>query len=323
MIWIEYLLIPIDHGGELPNRGDLMMKKLLLSGVALAALAVTPVLAADLGRPVYKAPPPAPAPLVYNWGGWYVGLNAGGHWFNDDSVDISSSSGDFAPGQPNADIFASNFAALATGPFGTGHNGSFIGGGQLGYNWEFGGAWVAGFETDIQGVSHNNDASTTSSSLVDAVGNTIDGTVSVDRSLDYLGTVRGRLGYLATPTLLAYATGGLAYGHVKSSACISELASAGPDAHLLGGASTCGDFSETRAGWTVGGGLEWMFAPHWSLKAEYLFYDLGHVDYSAGAIAPVLIPPAVDAGSPLFVNSMQARTHFDGSIARGGINYHF
>src|SRR5205807_1225862 len=94
---------------------------------------------------------------------------------------------------------------------------------------------------------------------------------SVSRNLDYLGTVRARIGVTATPTFLLYGTGGLAYGGVSSSTSMTIAA------NLLNGtpvggvtpALTAGSYSATRTGWAAGAGGEWMFLPKWSLKFEY------------------------------------------------------
>jgi opacity protein-like surface antigen len=102
---------------------------------------------------------------------------------------------------------------------------AFIGGGQIGYNWQFTN-WVAGLEADIQGVAHNNNTASATSgpvSVPPCCGFTfILSTTSVSREVDWLGTVRGRLGILATPSLLFYGTGGLAYGHVKAPTAVSQ-----------------------------------------------------------------------------------------------------
>ena len=129
--------------------------------------------------------------------------------------------------------------------------------------------------------------------------------------------MRGRLGYLATPTLLAYATGGLAYGGVKSSANISQdnLGIFGADPQAF---SSSGNYSGTRTGWVVGGGLEWMFAPNWSLKAEYLHYDLGRATYALSALTYY-----GGFTAPLYASAPQASTRFNGNIVRAGISYHF
>jgi outer membrane immunogenic protein len=289
-----------------------------LSTGVLAGLSSLALLQAATAADLSVKAPVQKAPVIITWAGWYVGANAGGHWPNDQSVNIDGSSGGFNPAQANAPIFAAAYLNQAIGSFDVGDGSGFIGGGQVGYNWQFANVWLTGLEADIQGLSQSGGSGTSSSSVVDPFGNTLQTTVSVNKSLEYFGTVRGRLGWLATPSLLAYGTGGLAYGGVKSSACISQT-----DSNIfIGGASTCGGSSQTRFGWTVGGGLEWMFAPQWSLKGEYLYYDLGDVDYDL-SIAPLVLAGAAGAGSPMFVNSMHATTRFNGSIARVGVNYHF
>jgi outer membrane immunogenic protein len=75
--------------------------------------------------------------------------------------------------------------------------------------------------------------------------------------------------------------------------------------------------TDTRVGWTAGGGWEWMFAPRWSFKAEYLYYDLGHRTLNT-AIAQTLVPAL-----PFFGGTIQSTVWYDGFIARGGLNFHF
>jgi outer membrane immunogenic protein len=92
--------------------------------------------------------------------------------------------------------------------------------------------------------------------------------------MNFLGTVRGRLGYLAMPNLLVYGTGGLAYGNVTYSVDLAQYG------YSSAGATTQAAFanannSAVQVGWTAGGGAEWMFMQNWSAKVEYLYYDLG------------------------------------------------
>jgi len=292
------------------------MKKTLVSAAAIAlALSAGSAFAADL--PSHKAPPyiPPPPPL---WTGFYLGVNAGYTWSESNSVRIGTGSAGFNPVQPAAPIFAANYALLSSGVFPANHGG-FIGGGQIGYNWQFANTFVVGVEADIQGIAGSSSGSSTVSGLVDQGGNRIASVVSVQKNLDYLGTVRGRLGFLFTPSLLVYGTGGLAYGGVTTSANIAQIISGS----LIAPGFGAGSFSDTRVGWTVGGGLEWMFWPNWSAKVEYLYYDLGNVTYGVSPVAPILQPPALGAGAAMFVNFPQATTRFDGHIVRAGLNYHF
>jgi outer membrane immunogenic protein len=275
-------------------------------------------LAADL--PSYKSPPPPPLPPPPLWSGFYVGLNAGGTWASSNNVTTTA-----FPIFNNAGLGCGNLnecpissALAASSVIGSNNNGGFIGGGQIGYNWQFwGGKLVAGVETDIQGIAYSNNK---------ASGFGVSGPVTnfgafqyfsitqASKSLDYIGTVRGRLGWLFTPTLLAYGTGGLAYGGVSTSVSVFEsLVPPALTAPFFGASS----FSDTRVGWTAGGGLEWMFMPNWSAKVEYLYYDLGTVNTS------FVMVQTNNTGTNFLANALQSRARFNGNIVRAGVNYHF
>ena len=184
------------------------------------------------------------------------------------------------------------------------------------YNYQFSPAIVAGVEADIQGVAGGGGTSSFSLASHGVVNPThiFGGTVSASRTLDYLGTVRGRVGYLFTPSFLAYATGGLAYG-------TGNLSSPSPrrraPAAIIGSAFGGANASNSQVGWTVGGGLEWMFVNNWSVKFEYLYYDLGTVSLSA----PVQYTNAVTGAAGL--GASQTSAQFNGHIVRAGVNYHF
>ena len=304
-----------------------MHRSTIAAVAAVSIIALTQVAsAADLPRkaPVYTPPPPPPP--VLGWTGFYAGLNAGYHWSNS-SVDTVGTPGPFfVPDTfgPSSDLAAQ----LATTSLNAKNNG-FIGGGQIGYNWQFN-SWVAGLEADIQGIAHHNgtDSITLQGNLQPTFPDTIVSTTSVEKQVDWLGTVRGRLGFLATPTLLVYGTGGLAYGEVKANTSIAQTATCvyAPLGPCTGGGQTVtygttGSFSETRAGWTVGGGLEWMFAPQWSLKGEYLYYDLGEETFALPDLVATV--PGHCLGSTCWSAHVESKTRFNGNIARIGVNYHF
>jgi outer membrane immunogenic protein len=271
-----------------------------------------------------KAPPPPVAPVM-TWTGFYIGLNAGGAWDDNHSVDtLGQPVQGFADGIGTGS-FAANSAAAATGSTFFGNNGRFIGGGQIGYNWQFG-RGVAGFEADIDGLVQQNRTSILNNKVGPftffGAGEVINSQITNTRTLDYLGTIRGRLGFLATPSFLLYATGGGAYGGVGANTSIAQTNN---DCVLFPGncitptAASFGSASTTRFGWTAGAGGEWMFAPNWSAKAEYLYYDLGSISYNSTLTTPGL---SFMAGSAAIVN-VQSTAKFNGSIARVGINYHF
>jgi outer membrane immunogenic protein len=124
-------------------------------------------------------------------------------------------------------------------------------------------------------------------------------TDTLSYSVDWFGTVRGRLGY-AWDNLLLYATGGLAYGRVASTyhAVLS-------DQTIYDGA-----VAKRRSGWALGAGGEWAFSGNWSGRAEYLHIDLGSFDYNAGQV-----------GNPLFAWHNDVETKVD--VVRFGVNYRF
>src|SRR5262249_10329187 len=135
--------------------------------------------------------------------------------------------------------------------------------------WQFAPAGVTGLEADFQGLSNNHDTDSITLTTT-AVGfpDTFVSTTTVTKQVDWLGTVRGRLGVLAAPSLLIYGTGGLAYGEAKASTTVAQTATCifsclNPPINY----GTTASFSETRVGWTVGAGLEWMFAPRWTVRS--------------------------------------------------------
>jgi outer membrane immunogenic protein len=191
--------------------------------------------AADLPQPMYTKAPPAPPPL-YNWSGFYLGVNVGGSW-----------------GRQN--VTYSEAIATVTNSV---HPDGVIGGGQIGWNWQGANSpWVFGLEADIQGSGQQ--ASTAFA--------TLDSAITLQDKLEWFGTVRGRVGYATGDQgrWLLYATGGLAYGE-------NNINGSG----ISVGAPVTFDASHTDIGWTVGGGVEWGFAGQWSAKLEYLYAQFEH-----------------------------------------------
>jgi outer membrane immunogenic protein len=284
------------------------MKK-LLTAIAALGLIGTPAFAADMA---VKAPPPAPAP-VYTWTGFYLGGNIGYGW-GDSSYSFSADNG---AGQ----------GLLNTGIGGiTPQSGSFrtngiIGGGQLGYIWQFDKAWVAGIEADFDTSNVRGNASPAATTNL-GIGGIQPALIPAGRNLDWFGTVRARLGFLPMERLLVFATAGLAYGKTSSNASISVRVT-GPvvpvpaDGTTLScvGTAPCvaTATSQTSAGWTIGGGLEYAIWNNITVKAEYLYVNLGNQ-----TIHLIAIPPATGTGS--------IATKFDDaaySIVRAGLNYRF
>ena len=142
-------------------------------------------------------------------------------------------------------------------------------------------------------------------------------------TLNYLGTARGRLGYLITPTVLIYGTGGLAYGGVtaiNSYTWVANTDSATSNAPKSFGATYVG----TITGWSAGGGLEWMFTPDWSVKADYLYYDLGSVSFNNNYTSvPWAYAPASVNYSSAVMNASWSTASFNGNVIHAGVNRHF
>lgn len=200
-----------------------------------AVFAASPAFAADI-------PLKAPAAPVYSWAGSYLGLNAGYGWSRFKIKD---------PAVVDGDDF-SNFNFNGTGWF-------F--GLQNGYNWQYG-AWVFGYESDLQLARINGDL-TFRNGIFDVPSKTQDTFVSSD--INWFGTFRARLGYSFTPTTMLFATGGFAYGEVRSELFFPNGAprSVAVDTH-------------THFGYSAGGGIEHKIAPNVSVKAEYLYVNLGN-----------------------------------------------
>jgi outer membrane immunogenic protein len=291
-----------------------MLRRTLLASAGVMALTGA-AFAADIPS---RAPPPVyvPPPPIFTWTGLYIGINAGGTWSNNNRVNTTAvpvfSAATFAP-----ELALSSALATTSVPV---TSSGFIGGGQIGYNFQFANSFVAGIEADIQGVAGSSRRGTVFSSGV-PVGfpaETITSTVSASKRIDYLGTVRGRLGFTITPTLLVYGTGGLAYGGLHSSVAIFQQDVKAGGSTFSTPYSSFGSLSNSRAGWTAGGGIEWLFAPNWSLKAEYLYYDLGKATFALSPLTNTFTTGGVAWSSAPF-----ARARFTGNIVRGGLNYHF
>ena len=222
------------------------MKRVLLACVGVLALGGAAA-AADL--PVAPAPyykAPVYAP-AYNWSGFYLGINGGGGWGRS--------------------------TWTTTGPFDT--SGALVGG-TIGYNYQMNQV-VLGVEGDLDWSNINGSTSTGCTSATGA---------GCQTSNNWLGTVRGRLGY-AADRFMPYITGGAAFGDIKAS---------GPG---LTGTDT------TNVGWTLGGGIEFAIAGHWTAKAEYLYVDLGSVSCGAACGAAV------------------QNVNWHANLGRVGLNYRF
>jgi outer membrane immunogenic protein len=273
------------------------MKKLLLSTVALIGLSAG-ALAADLPSR-RAAPAPYVAVPVFTWTGFYVGVNAG-YGFSDNTDDVLF--------VPPGTFGVGGFTGTVTSGNSNSRDG-FVGGGQIGYNYQFG-QFVVGLEADIQAAdlssSRNNGLAVLAGTGLAPVGFVYAN--QFDRGIDWFGTVRGRAG-VAFDRLLVFGTGGLAYG-------------GGGNSNTCFGLVNCSNNDDIRTGYTFGGGVEYAFTPNWTVKLEGLYVNL---DGNKNANSTLVGVTA--AGSPVYspvgTTVGQGRRDDEFGVVRVGLNYKF
>jgi outer membrane immunogenic protein len=221
-----------------------MIRKLWLSSAAMAMLCSSAAFAADLPS---RMPPPVAYVPVFTWTGFYLGVNVG---YGGDRF-VYPFNGFVAPG----------IAVAGSTSF---TSGGVLGGGQVGYNWEFPNNVILGFETDFDGAAIRGKA--TADAGAAALGLPI-GAASAGSRINYIGTVRARAGY-AFDRFLVYGTGGFAYGQVNFTA--NAVAAAGGVGAVASTSQNSG-----RTGWTAGGGFEYAITNNLTVKTEYLYVNLG------------------------------------------------
>ncbi len=212
------------------------------------------------------SPQPGPLQALPAWTGFYAGLNAGGAF--GDSRSAFSISGVQPPS------------------FDTPLRGA-IGGAEAGYSWQTG-PLVLGFEADFDVSGLRGSRTAACPPLCGASA------ASYTQTLPWFGTLRPRVGYAAGNWLL-YATGGYALAELDTNASAA-----------FGSFFAADNRSETRNGWTLGGGVEVAFAPRWTAKIEYLYVDLG------SSTTTFLAAPPISNTSRL-----------DSNVIRTGVNYRF
>lgn len=275
--------------------------KIAIFGIALAAL---------IGRPVFAA---APTPMPYSWTGFYTGIGFGAGW--------SGQAVNFSPNDPAAALLLGGGFLGGEQPVAGGYRVSqsgAVGGFAAGYSWLAGSNWLWGLETDFS-FSGMSGRATGPASFVQ---NPSTQSTAAAQSTDWYGTVRARAGWLATPNLLLFGTGGFAYGRTNASATYTDSGiNFGASVHALSSFLctsdiTCfaGSTSAVRTGWTAGGGVEWLLDRHWSAKIEYQFVDLGTQTVRVTALVPV-------TGDPTSSFNAAIRDQFN--VVRVGLNYRF
>ena len=198
--------------------------------------------------PMLKAPPMA----IYNWTGFYIGVNGG--------ISVARDRTQLLTGGPSAE-------QSVLSPFGA------IGGGQIGYNWQVNSDWLLGIESDIQASGETTNRTCLLSCTAALSAN-------LSQKIDWFGTTRARVGLVDGP-VLSYITGGVAYGHYSTT--LTEI----PGAPVAPFTFTSG---RTSVGYTYGSGVEAALGGNWTGKIEYLYVDLGRRNdvFAAPGIAQAL-----------------------------------
>jgi outer membrane immunogenic protein len=285
-----------------------------LAGAVFSFAASGVAFAADM--PI-KAPPPP----VWSWTGFYAGPNVGYGWTNNAAT--------LSPNDPlSAALLAGTNGGTDEQPLPGSNtlrpNGA-VGGLEAGYNWQASPNWLLGIEADFSFTDLNGQAAASSIERGAILGiPPVVQTVNAQQTTDWYGTVRGRVGWLATPSLLIFGTGGFAYGRVADSANYLVTGGLGTGFFTLnrggfnaictiGAPCITGSSTAIQTGWTAGAGAEWMFTPHLSLKAEYQFVNLGTQIVTFTALVPFI------GGRP---TSFNAAFCDQIQIVRVGLNWH-
>lgn len=270
------------------------MKKIFAGAACAFTLALAgPVVAADAPAPMAAAPYVEPLPPIYSWTGGYAGVSVGWGGLSNSGVDVF-------PNSPASLAFYGPAILAGQLPLGLSSSANgFVAGPQIGYNWQVNQA-VIGVEADINwsGI----DGGTTFLAPTGGGNFVVSG---ADQSLDWLATLRLRLGLLAGDNFLLYATGGLAVGDVSTG--YTYFASAT-------GNFISGGTDKTRWGWTAGVGGEGRVAPNMSIKAEVLYFDLGDQGFTA-------VGGNLATGLNGF--NMAGNAETAGWVGRVGVNFHF
>ena len=244
----------------------------------LGMAGITHAYAADLAAPVYKAPPASVAP--FNWSGFYIGGHAGYGWNNADVTVVTGT------------------ATFPTGTTTSENTSGFLGGGQIGFNYQID-RFVLGAEGTFSWSGIDGDNDTASPVTAGVVSH-------VHSQTDWIGTATARVGY-APDNWLFYVKGGAAWAAYKTDTSVTGTAGA-TTATLSG--------SETRSGWTVGAGAEYALTPNWSVKVEYDYLDFGTESVSRTVDTSTTGTPAVGSAQLRDANS-----HIQ--LVEVGLNYRF
>jgi outer membrane immunogenic protein len=257
------------------------------------------IIAAAIGAPAHAADMTLNAPpAVASWTGPYVGATLGAKWAKDTWTTTSL----VTPFPTTID---------ASSPRNYDPSG-FRAGGYVGYDWQFAPQWVAGVEFDLADTNNTIRTAGVPGCSIVCVGGFPGPLIDLSSvKLGWDASARGRLGYLVSPNLLAYGTGGAAWQSIEASATCQHSA---PDPLCLvlpGNPFSTATNSVVRTGWTIGAGLEARVWGNWTLRGEYRYAYFGGWGDQLNLSLP---------GSP---NVVGYRSRFDTQIVTLGVAYKF
>ena len=265
--------------------------KIILAGIALSTLTTSSALAADIEASALKTP--TPTVTASSWTGFYLGAGVGMRSTEADvTVPNVTRFGVDLPSVCAALASSIGFTCFANDPL---NDTAFRLGSYIGFNWQIGRQWVVGIEGDAGFASKTTTVSGLYYPVTGSGNGVASDTFSIKTTWD--ASARGRIGFLLTPTVLAYATGGAAWVHVEA----TSNCNTNPTGDCAPGSlspSVITD-STTRLGWTIGGGIEAALWPNWIARAEYRYADFGTVtktDVRAGGGVPFPLTVTYDLG---------------------------
>ena len=246
------------------------MKKLLFASLAFVALNAGAALAADM--PVKARPLPPP---VISWTGWYVGVHLGVARMHGPSMTYD----DLANSPTSATYFPANVDPS---------RGGIIGGIHGGFNWQFATNWLLGIEADFDGTGLRNSdiqrlvCAGASRPQCGGINIVFTDTAFLETKVNWLASVRGRLGFIGWNQMLFYATGGVAWADLDLVAQV-DCSNVAPSFCGGGAQRIRTEVSNTRKGWVVGGGIEYKSGSNWTVGAEYLHYRFDDTNTADGS----------------------------------------
>lgn len=248
------------------------MKKIALALLAATAFAGQ-AFAADMA---VKARPMAALAPVMTWTGFYFGINGGGAWMDGPSMTyrdlaIGDTVQAYAPSTVNPSSSTSGLVGV-----------------HAGYNWQVAPTWVIGIEADWDWTNLNASGTNNLVGATNSLGQTLGvlrDTVSLQTKVNWLASVRGRLGYASSNWML-YGTGGVAFADMDFNAsvnCVGPVNGAGTLCDAPGQSIRPTGFNDTRVGWVAGAGLEFKPAANWIFGVEYLYYRFDDTNTGGGS----------------------------------------